>query len=71
MRLEASYCRIPMTSQQLEERSQRLEAQAATLEAELTQMKQMLSGFLQKEDPWWLLVALKMTPLLMNWTRMA
>jgi hypothetical protein len=64
MRLEASYCRIPMTSQQLE-------AQAATLEAELTQMKQMLSGFLQKEDPWWLLVALKMTPLLMNWTRMA
>jgi hypothetical protein len=46
-----------MTSQQLEERSQRLEARVATLEAELTQMKQMLSGFLQKEDPWWLTVA--------------
>jgi hypothetical protein len=46
-----------MTSQPLEERSQRLEARVATLEAELTQMKQMLSGFLQKEDPWWLKVA--------------
>jgi hypothetical protein len=45
-----------MTSQQLEERSQRLEARVATLEAELAQMKQMLSGFLQKEDPWWLKV---------------
>jgi hypothetical protein len=46
-----------MTSQQLEERSQQLEARVATLEAELAQMKQMLSGFLQKEDPWWLKVA--------------
>jgi hypothetical protein len=46
-----------MTSQQLKERSQRLEARAATLEAELTQMKQMLPSFLQKEDPWWLKVA--------------
>jgi hypothetical protein len=46
-----------MTSQQLEERSQRLEARVATLEAELAQIKQMLSGFLKKEDPWWLKVA--------------
>jgi hypothetical protein len=46
-----------MTPQQLEERSQRLEARVVALEAELTQMKQMLSGFLQEEDPWWLKVA--------------
>ena len=46
-----------MTSQKLEERSQRLEARVATLEAELVQMKQVLSGFLQKESPWWLKVA--------------
>ncbi len=45
-----------MTFQQLEESSQRLEARVATLEAELVQMKQMLSGFLQKESPWWLKV---------------
>ena len=46
-----------MTSQQLEERSQRLEARVATLEAELEQMKQILSGFLHQEAPWWLKVA--------------
>jgi hypothetical protein len=57
MRPEAWYGKIPMSSQQLEECSQRLEARVATLEAELTQMKQMLSGFLKKEDPWWLKVA--------------
>lgn len=46
-----------MTSQQLEERSQNLEERVATLEAEQAQMKQMLSGFLQKESPWWSKVA--------------
>jgi hypothetical protein len=46
-----------MTSQQLEERSQHLEARVETLEAELFHLKQMLSGFLQKESPWWLKVA--------------
>jgi hypothetical protein len=45
-----------MTSQQLEERSQQLEARVATLEAELEQLKQMLSGFVHKESPWWLKV---------------
>lgn len=42
-----------MTSQQLEERSQQLEVRVATLEAELAQMKQVMSGFLQKKSPWW------------------
>lgn len=46
-----------MTSQQLEERSQQLEIRVATLETELAQMKQMLSGSLQKKAPWWLKVA--------------
>ncbi len=46
-----------MTTQQLEEHSQRLEARVTTLESELMQMKQILSGFLQKESPWWLKVA--------------
>lgn len=46
-----------MTSQQLEERSQQLEARVAVLETELAQMKQMLSGFVQKQTPWWLKVA--------------
>jgi hypothetical protein len=46
-----------MTTQQLEERSQRLEARVTNLEGELAQMKQILSGFLQKEAPWWLKVA--------------
>jgi hypothetical protein len=46
-----------MTTQQLEERSQRLEERVATLEAELVQMKQMLSGSVQPESPWWLKVA--------------
>jgi hypothetical protein len=46
-----------MTTQQLEERSQRLEARVTNLEGELAQMKQILSGFLQKESHWWLKVA--------------
>lgn len=46
-----------MTSQQLEEPSLRLEARVATLEVELAQMKQMLSGIVINEDPWWLKVA--------------
>ncbi|MBV8885025.1 MAG: hypothetical protein JO235_13660 [Chroococcidiopsidaceae cyanobacterium CP_BM_RX_35] len=46
-----------MSSQQIEERSQKLEARVATLETELSQMKQMLSGFLQQKAPWWLKVA--------------
>ncbi len=46
-----------MTSQQLEEQSQQLEARVATLETELVQMKKMLSGFLQNQNPWWLKVA--------------
>ena len=46
-----------MTSQQLEERSKQLEIRVATLETELAQMKQILSGFLQKKAPWWLKVA--------------
>jgi len=45
-----------MTSQQLEERSQQLETRVATLETELIQIKQILSGFLQKKAPWWLQV---------------
>ncbi|MDY6783899.1 MAG: hypothetical protein SW833_15375 [Cyanobacteriota bacterium] len=45
-----------MTSQQLEERSQQLEARVATLETELAQMKQILSGLIQKESYWWLKV---------------
>lgn len=46
-----------MTPQQIEERSQQLEARVATLETELAQVKQMLSGVLQKKVPWWLKVA--------------
>lgn len=46
-----------MTTQRLEDRSQQLETRVATLEAELMQMKQVLSGFLRKESPWWLKVA--------------
>jgi hypothetical protein len=46
-----------MTSQQLEEESQQLEVRVATLEAELAEMKQLLSGFFQKQTPWWLKVA--------------
>ncbi len=46
-----------MTSQQLEERSQHLESRVATLEAELVQMKRILSGFSEKEYPWWLKIA--------------
>lgn len=46
-----------MTTQQVEEHSQGLEARVASLENELTQMKQMLSGFVQKDSPWWLKVA--------------
>ena len=46
-----------MTSQQLEERSQQLEARVEALETELAQMKQILSGFLQKKAPWWSNVA--------------
>ena len=46
-----------MTSQQLEERSQQLEIRVATLETELAQMKQILSGALQKKAPWWLKIA--------------
>jgi hypothetical protein len=46
-----------MISHPLEERPQQLEARVATLESELAQMKQMLSGFLQKESPWWLKVS--------------
>jgi hypothetical protein len=46
-----------MTSQRLEERSQQLEVRVATLETELAQVKQMLSGVVQKKVPWWLKVA--------------
>jgi len=42
-----------MTSQQLEEYSQPLEARVKALEGELTQVKQILSSFLQQESPWW------------------
>lgn len=45
-----------MTSQQLEEHSQQLEVRVATLETELAQVKQILSGVLQKKVPWWLKV---------------
>jgi len=40
-----------------QERSQQLEERVATLEAELAQLKQMLSGVLQKKAPWWSKVA--------------
>jgi hypothetical protein len=46
-----------MISHLSEERPQQLEARVATLESELAQMKQMLSGFLQKESSWWLKVS--------------
>jgi hypothetical protein len=46
-----------MTVQQLQEPSQQLELRVAILEAELAQMKQTLSGFVQKDTPWWLKVA--------------
>jgi hypothetical protein len=46
-----------MNSQQLEEHSQQLEARITILEAELSQMKQLLSNFLPKENAWWLKVA--------------
>ncbi len=47
----------PMTPQQIEQSPQQLEARVATLETELTQVKQILSGVVQKEEPWWLKVA--------------
>ncbi|MFN5513452.1 MAG: hypothetical protein ACK5CA_01515 [Cyanobacteriota bacterium] len=46
-----------MTTQQIEEHSQQLEVRVATLEAELIQVKQMLSGFVEKKSPWWSKVA--------------
>jgi hypothetical protein len=46
-----------MTTQQLEEHSQPLEARVKALESELAQVKQILSGFLQQESPWWSKVA--------------
>ncbi len=46
-----------MISKPLEERPQQLEARVATLESELVQMKQILSGVLQQESPWWLKVS--------------
>lgn len=46
-----------MTSQQLEGYSQPLEARVKALEGELTQVKQILSSFLQQESPWWLKIA--------------
>lgn len=48
--------RISITSQQLEQKSQQLEARVAVLEKELVQMKELLSGFVEKK-PWWLKVA--------------
>ena len=46
-----------MVSQQIEDQSPHLELRVANLEAELAQMKQMLSVFVEKKDPWWLKVA--------------
>ena len=46
-----------MLSQQVEDRSQQLEARVAALEAEITQMRQLLSVFIQKKSTWWLKVA--------------
>ena len=46
-----------MNPQQLEQSPQQLEARVATLESELTQVKQTLAGFAQKEEPWWVKVA--------------
>lgn len=45
-----------VVSQQFEDQSPHLESRVATLEAELAQLKQMLSVFVQKKDPWWLKV---------------
>ena len=46
-----------MTPQQLEQSPQQLEARVATLESELTQVKQTLAKFAQKEEPCWMKVA--------------
>ncbi len=46
-----------MLSQQIEDKSQHLESRVATLETEIVQMRQMLSAFVQKKNPWWLKVA--------------
>ncbi len=46
-----------MVSQQIEDQSPHLESRVATLEAELAQMKQMLSVFVEKKEPWWLKVS--------------
>ena len=41
-----------------QERSpQQLEVRVASLELELTKVKQILAGFAQKEEPWWVKVA--------------
>ena len=48
---------LPMTSQQLDNRSERLEARVGVLEAELAQLKNLLSELLQKETPWWMKIA--------------
>jgi hypothetical protein len=46
-----------MTSQQLDNHSQHLEERVATLETELLKLKQLLSGLLRKETPWWVNIA--------------
>ena len=46
-----------MNSKQLDNRSHPLEVRVETLEAELSQLKQLLTGLLQKENPWWVNIA--------------
>ncbi len=46
-----------MTSQQLDNPSRHLEVRVATLETELSKLKQLLTGLLQKETPWWVSIA--------------
>jgi hypothetical protein len=46
-----------MTSQQLDNHSQHLEERVATLETELLKLKQLLSGLLREETPWWVNIA--------------
>ena len=58
-RLEVELAFIKGLSEPLDapEQSQSLESRIAILETELVQIKQMMSGVLQKKEPWWLKVA--------------
>jgi hypothetical protein len=46
-----------MTPQRIEQSPQQIESRVAALETELGQVKQILSGFIQKDIPWWVKIA--------------